>query len=101
MTEAGISQGDYMSRCSLAELGYAESLLGIGKVTSKYGSQCSKGLPTTIYFSTAPSGTMADKTAFTVQQHVMFLACCKISVYHDLHTLLTGIADSIVLVLCL
>ena len=42
----------------------------VGSVISKYGSQCSKGLPTTVFFSTAPSHRRgrgeADKGVFTV-----------------------------------
>ena len=48
--------------------GFAESLQQVGEVTSKYGSQSSKGLPTTVNLSTAPSHRMADKGA--LQQHI-------------------------------
>ena len=53
-----------------------------GSVTSKYGSQCSKALPTTIYFSTAASHRNGDKGAFTVYTVTLTksLASCKDSV---------------------
>ena len=46
--------------------GFAQSLQQLGSVISKYGCQCSKGLPTTNSLVQPLHIEMADKGAFTV-----------------------------------
>ena len=51
VTNGSIATGHTMSCIQ----GFAQSLQQVGSMTSKYGNQSSKRLPTTVFFSTAPS----------------------------------------------
>ena len=55
--------------------GFAESLQHIDEVTSKYGSQCSKGLPINVYPSTALHRQGCIQSVFS--NIYMYQVCCK------------------------